>query len=483
MKTPDLFNRRKVQAMELEVKETYRAMRAQMLLIDDVLTARVRDDNRYRGNEYNSYREAIAAIVDKYNAVADWGVIQTGNIIDLRSAFIIGQGINIIDKTTGEDNADREIAWAEEFLEFNGLDEVTAVQFATEAEIEGKFLGRITLEKVDKSIDENEKMASVRFISWAKRKYKVKTDQEDYTDYQSVSYRAKSSGEYKWVKATLKPADFVYIKFGGRIDEPNKTQPKIMKCLTQIDYLDNALRDLREINRLFAAPTPYFKASTKEEADAIMVEIAKNPNFRIKKAISATAEFSFVSPDVSGVENLINEIVTLIKIISGTTGVPIHYLGLLDLLKNRATGENTRELLNAGTTKDRSAWQGGFYEMIKKGMAKYNSVVYKGKGEFAGGLDARKIGVELPVYTQEQWDHIEKVLMPASGMGIISKEFVRDQIPGINSKMEEKRKKEADENALALAQKEVADLKLDIDEIKKTPGAPIIPAVSRDARE
>lgn len=165
MKTPDFFNRRKVQSMELEVRDTYRAMRTQMLLIDDVLTARAKESGRYRGNEYNSYKLAIAEIVDKYNAVADWGVIQTGNIIDLRAAFIIGQGINIVDKTTGEENADREIAWAEEFLEFNGLDEVTAVQFATEAEIEGKFLGRITLEDVDKSIDEKLKMASVRFVS------------------------------------------------------------------------------------------------------------------------------------------------------------------------------------------------------------------------------------------------------------------------------------------------------------------------------
>lgn len=465
----DPFNKRKIQSLETDVRETRKSMKTQMLLIDDLLTARAREDGRYRGNEYNSYESAIPEIVEKYNAVADWGVIQTGNIIDLRAAFIIGQGINIIDKTTGETSAEREIKWAEQFLEYNGLDEVTAIQFATEAEIEGKFLGRMMLDKVEKTIDENEKMASVRFISWAKRKYKVKTDQDDYTKYESVSYRGRLSGPYKWKAEILKPPDFVYIKFGGRIDEPNQTQPKIMKCLTQIEYLDKALRDLREINRLFSAPTPYFKCKTKEEADSVMAEIAKNPNFRIKKMLASTAEFMFVSPDVSGVDNLINEIVTLIKVISGTTGVPIHFLGLLDLLKNRATGENTRELMIAGTTKERSAWQGGFYEMIKKGMYKYNATVYDQKGE-SNKLDPRKIGVELPVYTQEQWDHLEKVLIPASQFGIISKEFVRDKIPGIDSKLEERRKAEADNTALDAAKKENEDLKIEIDQIGKSGG-------------
>ena len=457
----DPFNKKKIQSLETEIKTTRKDMKTQMLLVDDLLTARAIESGRYRGNEYNSYELAIPAIVSKYNATADWGVIQTGNIIDIRAAFIIGQGINIVDKTTGDETAEREIAWTEQFLEYNGLDEVTAIQFATEAEIEGKFLGRIALDDVDEAIDENGKMASVRFISWAKRHYKVKTDDEDYTKYESVTYRGRTTGKFQWKKATLKPPDFVYIKFGGRIDEPNEAQPKIMKCLTQVEYLDKALRDLREINRLFAAPTPYFKCATKEEADSVMDEIAKNPNFRIKKMLASTAEFMFVSPDVSGIDNLINEIVTLIKIISGTTGVPIHFLGLLDLLKNRATGENTRELMIAGTTKERAAWQGGFYEMIKKGMDKYNKEVQKTL------LDPRKIGVELPVHTQEQWDHLEKVLIPASQFGIISKEFVRDQIPGIDSKLEEKRKAEADNTALDVAKKENEDLKLEIDQIGK----------------
>lgn len=465
----DPFGRRRLQSLEERVANQTTRIKSQSLIIDDILTATEREAGRYKGNEYDSYRSAVAEIVSKYNATAEWGVVQTGNIIDLRAAFIIGQGINIIDKTTGKDSAEREIEWTNRFLEYNGLDEVSVIQFATEAEIEGKFLGRIALDTVEEAIDENEVMASVRYISWAKRKYHIKTDDEDYTKYLSASYRGKTTGTYKWKKATLQPEDFVYIKFGGRIDEPNRTQPKVMKCLTQIEFLDKALRDLREINRMFAAPTPYFKTETDKEAKDIMEEIRSNPNFKIKKAIAATAEFSFVAPDVSGVENLISEIITLIKIISGTTGVPIHFLGLLDLLKNRATGENTRELMIAGTIKERLAWTGGFYEMIKKGMNQYNKKVQK------TALDPRKIGVELPVYTEEQWLHLEKVLIPASQFGIISKEYVRDQIPGIDSKLEERRKEESENTLLDTAKKENKDLKLEIDQIGKGGGQNAVP--------
>jgi len=50
------------------------------------------EDTRYKGNQYSTYSTAVQEIEDKYNATADWGVLQTGNIIGLRSAFIINQG-------------------------------------------------------------------------------------------------------------------------------------------------------------------------------------------------------------------------------------------------------------------------------------------------------------------------------------------------------------------------------------------------------
>jgi hypothetical protein len=452
----DLFNAKKIQAMDTEIKE----MKTQHLqLLDDILTARQTSSKRYKGNKYKTYKSAVQEIISKYQGTADWGVLQTGSIIDMRAAFILSQGVKIVEK---KPDAERERIWSEEFLRFNNLDNEVAQQFGIEAEIEGKFLGKLSLEDCDESYDEHEKMASVRFVSFSKRQYKIETKENDYAHYIGASWKEKNTGSMKWTAEDLKEKEFVYIKFGGRIDEPNNAQPKIMKCLTQVEDLDKALRDLREINRLFAAPTPYFKCETKEEVTKIMDEIKNNPNFKVKKMIASTAEFSFVQPDVSGVENLISEILTLVKMISGTTGVPIHFLGLLDLLKNRATGENTREMVTAATTKERESWIGAYEEMLTKGMNLYNEEVHDQLSKSVK-LDPSKIGVELPIITEEQWLHLEKVLLPANLAGKISDEYFLSQIPGLNVREEQERKKKKQDEKVDELENDKRDLE---DEIK-----------------
>ena len=72
------------------------------------------DEGVYKGNEYRTYRKAISAINSKYNGTAKWGVLQTGNIIDLRAAFIISRGIKVSARDK-DVNADNELAWATGF--------------------------------------------------------------------------------------------------------------------------------------------------------------------------------------------------------------------------------------------------------------------------------------------------------------------------------------------------------------------------------
>ncbi|GAH31863.1 unnamed protein product, partial [marine sediment metagenome] len=76
------------------------------LIKDDILSLQegARD---YTGNAYPSYSNAVEEINRKYNGTADWGVLQTGAIIDLRAAFIIGAGLKVVKKA---DDADAEIA-------------------------------------------------------------------------------------------------------------------------------------------------------------------------------------------------------------------------------------------------------------------------------------------------------------------------------------------------------------------------------------
>ncbi len=444
----DLFNTKKLANMNSQMETmTGQLKQWQAFIIDDILTARADDANRYRGNEYRNYPTAVKEISNKYKANSDWGVFQTGNIIDLRAAFIISEGLNV---TGDKKDAAKELEFAEAFLKYNDLDREVPQEFAKEAEIEGKILLKLAWEE-NKVDDKEAGMVSVRFISWTDKDYKIKNAPEDYLKYEQAVWRPSSGKE-----ETLEQDEFVYKKFGGRISDPNDAQPKIMKCLTQVESLDKGLRDWREINRLFAAPTPHIECDTPQQAAKIMEEIRTNPNFKIKKFLAHTGKFTFEGPDIRGMTSLEDEIVTLAKMISGATGIPVHFLGMPDLLSNRATASNLGQLIYASTSKERQIWKGAYEETIAKAMVMFNEKVLAQK---SGGLDPSKITVEIPFPSEESWLHFEKVWMPLWLSGKISDELALSQLPGIDSKDEMDRRAADEETEFKKAMAENEGLK------------------------
>lgn len=406
------------------------------------------DESKYRGNMYRSYAKAVKEIEKKYLATADWGVVMTGNIIDLRSAFIIGNGLKIR-TTVPKKDAKEELKWINDFMAYNKLDREMTQELAKEAEIEGKIAIKLAVEDA-KGWRDHKKMISVRYISWLDSRYDIETAENDYLNYKELVWKPGGKKQ-KGADEKLEASEFVYNKFGGRIVDPNSAQPKIMKCLTQIDDVDKALRDWREINWHFASPIPDVEADDKDSAkDA--EEYLKKINWRIKKGfIHAKSKFSYKGPDMAGVESLKEEIITKIKIISGNTAMPIHFLGLLDLLKNRSTGENTREMVIAGTSKERLIWVGTYAEIIEKAMDLFNNKVNPKKST---QLDSSKLSVNIPVYTAEQWEHLEKVLIPLYLGGAISIEYLLSQIPemDVDEELERQQQKKEDESESLKAQ-------------------------------
>lgn len=390
---------------------------------------------KYTGNAYTSYSSAVAEISKKYGSRSNWGCILTGNIIDLRSVFIMAQGIKVIPREgVKKDEAEKELTWANDFLEFNDLDKEVAQDYAKEAEIEGKIALQISVKKIDKGQFKNyERMITARYISWSEKKYTIETSPDDPLDYVTLKWRPTS----KTTEETLNREQFVYKKFGGRVNDPNEAQPKIMKCLTEIDNVTKALRDWREINRLFAAPIPFIQCDNSEQAQKMQARIDQSFNYKIKKLLALTGVFGYASPNMTGADSIEKEILRLVTFISGTTGVPIHWLGLTELLKQRATADDLREMINTGTTKERTTWEGAYQELLVKSMLKWNEDGQHGKGD--GSLDPWKIRVSIPVISREQWAHIKDVLMPLALANLISQEALISQIPGIDSQDELKR--------------------------------------------
>ena len=417
----------------------------QETLVKDILTLQ-ETTSKNVGNEYTDYATAVQAISDKYCGTADWGVIQTGAIIDLRAAFILGEGIKVSHTTETKAEAERELQFAKDFMEYNGLDSEMAHEIVKEAEIEGKTALKLSYD--DEEFNDWPGMITARLISWLLKKYVVTADSEDYLWYTKLAWEASSTAP----AGSLAEEEFVYKKFGGRIYDPNDAQPRIMKCLTQVDRLDKALYDLRRINHLFAGPTPDFKVEDMTTCNYLTQQI-KDINWKIGKAIIHTGDFALVGPPAEGVANIISEIELTVKMISGTTGVPIHYLGLLDLLKNRATGDNTRELVMAATTRERAIWRGAFEELLTKAMEMYNAS--SGEGQKSTALDPTRIKVEIPLISEEYWKHIVEAYIPAVTAGIISKEAVATMFPNIDAEAEAERREEQEAKDAEAAKEEM----------------------------
>ena len=441
---------RDVQAMKGEMGK----MRVKVQYLVDALTATdVENAGTYKGNEYRTYRRAVSAVDQKYNGVSKWGVLQTGNIIDLRAAFIIARGIKVSAREKGVD-AKKEIKWTNAFLEYNDLDKEIVQAWAVEAEIEGKILIKVDMDEtpeLETYKDYDYKMVAARYVSWLDKKYEVLTATDDYKKYTKVEWTSK--GE----PGSLAENQFVYKKFGGRINDPNQAQSKIMKCLSQIDNLDKALRDWREINRIFGGPILYMKCTDAKEVTAAMAAM-DDKNFKIKKVLAGTGELMFISFDITGIKSLEDEILTNAKMISGTTGVSVQHLGLVELLKNRSTGDDQRESLSAATVKDRATWEGAYEELISKAMTLFNDTVY---GQKSDGLKLNPslIKVHIPVITQQHWTNIKDVWLPAAIAGKISEELFLEQLPDIDTEEELERQALKEEEELERVKTENADLR------------------------
>jgi len=390
----------------------------------------------YTGSTYKTASAAISELAKKYDGSADWGNQQARNIIDLRAAFIIEQGLKISKK---EEKFDKELEFIKDFIDYNDLDEEMPQEFAKEAEIEGRFLCRLLPEKEKKNIN-------LQFISYTTNNYEIKTDSNDYKKYLEAKYTKSKTSE----KVILKPDEFIYKKFGGRTNKVNEIKPKTAMILVQLENLDKALWDWRKINHLFSAPTPYFKTETEEEAKKLYDRL-NAIHWNIGKLLVSKYEYVLKGLEGSGgIESLEKEIVTLAKVISGATGIPVHFLGLPDLMSNRAVSTDLFELIVGSTSKERHVWVGCYEEIFNKAIRMANK-------EFKRNFNENSINVEIPYVTAQKLKEIAEIWFPLYQDRAISWEFFISKIP----------EADADEMKSQLEKKEEESAKKVLESIKK----------------
>ena len=318
-------------------------------------------------SRYSTYTTQVTQLGKLYDNTADWGCMIAKNVIDMRTAFSVGKGVRVIKHKDFKGDATKELVWCKEFMRYNNLDEEMPQEYAKEAEIEGKILLRLMWKPDTQQV-------RVVHVPWRMFAYSVSTPTYDFFNYTKAEYQASNIPENNF---DLAPEFFVYKRFGGGAYRINETPPKTAFVLREMEDLDKAIVDWRKINRIFAAPTPTFTTPDKQTAKEYNAWL-DGGNFRIGKALvigGQDVSYALVGWKGDGYTTLKEETQALAKTISGTTGIPVHFLGYPELLSNRDTAENLIELIVLSTNKERNTWMGAYEELFQKSMIIYNTAL------------------------------------------------------------------------------------------------------------
>ena len=369
----------------------------------------------YTGNEYPSYEAQVSETSRKFEGLSAWGCFLTQAIIKLRAAFIMGDGAQatLTKEAESKENAQPEMDFIEKFMKSNRMSRTLCGLWAEEAEIEGKALLRLSYNK-DKGI-------TVLLFPWTQHRYTIETEEDDYTAITKAAYRGTQS-----IPASM----LAYAKFGGRIAKPNIAPTKVGLLLGKLEAIDKALRDLREMNKLSTSPTPCFECEDEQGANTLYEKL-REINWSIGEVlVIGGAKFEIKGPPITSVEFLIQEIVNNIKMVSASTGLPVHYFGFTDLMSNRSTADSLMESIFAATKAEREGWENLITDLFDKAIALHNT--HHSYDPLRPGL----IRATIPQGSQTKMRQIIDFWMELFDRNAVSLKTVLDMVPGLDQETE-----------------------------------------------
>jgi hypothetical protein len=250
--------------------------------------------------------------------------------------------------------------------------------------------------------------------------YKVNlVDDRDPDSIRSITIKKKDKNE------TI-TKNFEFVKLGGDFSNINETTTRTGLCLHAIDSYARAKNGMRKNNHLFAKITPFFSSENQADVDKFRT-LALSKNWKIGDAMAAMkGKLEMVVPALGAMENLKEEMTINAKTISFVSGIPIHWLGWVDLMSNRSTADSLYETINNATIQDRNIWSDAFYSIIVKAqeMAIDNGF-YEGTVNF-------DFEVKIPLISFYKMKPLIEALSLAYADDAISIQDYRHNLPGID---------------------------------------------------
>lgn len=377
-------------------------------------------------NNYSSYTKQVETTYEMYNNRTDYGGELLGALIDTRQVLIAGEGLSVV-----VDGTAKAKKWVQDFLDYNRLHGTNLMEMVQIGEMEGRNLLLLWPDKEDNNI-------KARSQSWKIKPYTVQYDPRDISRMKRVVVTNKLTSQEEPISNSK---DSVVVRLGGSIDRMHETTNRIHKILTHVENFSRAYYDLRKNGHLFGRITPYFKTENRQQAVSINNAINAG-NFEIGETYAGPADFSFIAPPADGLDVLIKDMLSSLKIIATMTGIPIHWLNWPELMSNRATAENIHESLILATKKERLIWEESFEELIQKAQIMAVDKLGQSNNIIAD------VEVNLPIISISQVKEISEIWTNFWQLGLMSKYSVQNKIPGIDPMEENKRiDQEREENA------------------------------------
>jgi len=409
-----LFRRKKKQIIkEIKIQGATPEGSRDSIMIESLFTG-IRFNISIPGttNAYNTYDSQVTETYRKYSGLSSFGNQQVRAVVDLRTAFIAGEGISI--SCEDEQTSD----WIETFLSRNLLQGPNFINAVKGSEMAGHALFILQpTEWFDKSLF----IKTIRFPYTILEPFKpVFKDKRLKDEVLDILIRK----DFGWQSINF--TNFIYIRTGG--DDGNTEGPctKVGVVLTDMENYDRAIKDMRRNNHIFARITPTWEVSSASEAKSLRIRL-NEMKWKIGEAFIGKAKFDYKVPKTGAHENLTFELTSTIKTISAVTGVPVHWLGYVDLMSNRSTAESLYELIKNATIIERQFWESSLYSMIMKAQELYIN---------AGGENISKLNydfeVRLPLIDFNEFLNRVKGLQIAYMDEAISIDDYRNMLPGID---------------------------------------------------
>ncbi len=362
------------------------------------------------------------ALRNMFHGTATYGNDLTRAIVNFIASLTWSRGVSwtVADPSTGSGRTNPLDEFVTALFEANNLDGEGGLDLGLFQELDGQVLFSIQpWEKSD--------VPYVTPIPLLETGYEVVLEPSNYRVIKAVEINGV---------AAFKPEEVVFVKF-NTVRNANFGVPTCLPCVNELEDLDKAKADLRRINHLFASPTPLFNVKNPTANNATIAAL----NWKIGKAFSIGIDekFAMVSTDAAGAAALLEEMTMLVKIISGTTQMPAHFLGWGDIMSNRSTAETYTDAFSPVIRMVQgfqSIWAGKLRQLVEVAL----------RVQGIKGLDARDVVFEFPQITDPDLYKLIEAWSRARALGDLSRETYLQKI-GITDPAAELEKIQTEEDA------------------------------------